>query len=97
MSERQINTPWDLLAGLIEQATGMTGDEVIDKVRVERGAEWVKKFKHEHPIAFAFIDALISDDADAALKSLAVLNPAAANLPFARTYLIELQKRLKGK
>jgi hypothetical protein len=88
-------TPWDLIAKLIEEATGMTGDQAVDKIRVERGAEYIRQFKREYPLFSSFVDLLIDGTPQQALQSLAAFNSQAARLPFALDFLRELQKRLE--
>lgn len=88
---------WGLIAKLIEEATGMTGDQVVDTIRIERGAGYVRAFKREHPGAAGFLDSLLNGTPEMALGMLAIFNRDAARLPFAKEFLAEVQKRLKGK
>jgi hypothetical protein len=88
---------WQLIATLIEEATGMTGDELVDKVRIERGAGYVRDFKKAYPLWAFFIDNLINGTPEQARKTLAAFNPQAANLPLLTLFLAQLQKQLRGK
>jgi hypothetical protein len=88
---------WDVISKLIEEATGMSGDEVVDKIRVERGAEWIRLFQREHPIAALFLDRFIKGSPDEALSALAVWKPDIAQLKYARLYIEKLQGVLRSK
>jgi len=74
----------------------MTGDEAADKIRVERGAEWVRLFKKAHPLWATSLDNLMNSDPDTMLRSLTLINPNVEQIPFAKIYLAELQRRLKN-
>jgi len=88
---------WQLLSKIIEECTGMTGDQVADKVRIERGADWIRLFKKEHPIAALFLDRFINGSPDEALTALKALDKNIAALPFARVYIEGLQQALRSK
>ena len=88
---------WGLITKLIEEATGMTGNEVIDKIHIERGAGYVEAFKREHPALATLITMMLNGSPQDALNSLSIYNPQAAKIPLAKEFLTELQKRLKQK
>lgn len=88
---------WELIKKLIEEATGMTGDEAVDKIRVERGAGYVQAFKKEFPLFAMFVDNLINGSVDSVIQSLSMVNKDAARLPFVRLYLTKLQQMLRSK
>lgn len=88
---------WGLISKLIEEATGMTGDEVVDSIRIERGARYIQAFRREHPGAAGLLDSLLNGTPEMALTMLSFFNRDAARLPLAKEFLAEVQKRLRGK
>jgi hypothetical protein len=92
----QITTAWQLISVLIEECTGMTGDAIVDQIRVERGAQWVKRFQKEYPLQAAFIGAMLQGTPETAINALRMFNPEAASLPFAERFLAGMQGALRN-
>lgn len=91
------NPVWQLIEKLIEEATGMTGNEAVDTVRIERGAGYIRDFQKEFPLFSLFVKTLIDGTVADAISILKPWKPEIASLPFLNLFLYRLQLQLRPK
>jgi hypothetical protein len=87
----------ELLTNLIALIAECTKKENIDKILVERGAEWVRAFEREQPIYWQMFKGFLSGHPSTVLSSLAMIMPEAAPLMhnrFAHDFVAALQAEL---
>lgn len=90
----------ELIDSLTREALGMTGKEALDQARIERGAGYVRDFQIAFPLLSGFIQMFLYGTPEMALASLAAWQPSVndwtdTQKALAKTYLAEVQKRLK--
>jgi len=89
------NHIWDLIGKLAEEATGMTGNQIVDNVRIQRGRGYIEDFKLAYPESITFINTLMNSPIYMVIITLSLYRPELARLRHINQFLTALQKALK--
>jgi hypothetical protein len=99
---KMLHDAYELLDDLTKEALCMTGDALLDAVRIDRGLSYVQSFQKAFPQFADFIAMILSGTPELMLASLASWQPSVNDwtprqTKLAKQFLAEVQKRLKNE